>query len=73
MHVFPSWSLDYCLKLGWEDFFYWHRRALEIKFGQDIEEIEDGKVDDDVFEARKKRLYDRLNKWETSKQGTISG
>ena len=46
---------------------------MEIKYGQDIEEIENGKVDDDVFEARKKRLYERLNKWETSKQGTISG
>jgi len=73
MHIFPAWSLDYCLKLGWEDLFYWHRRAMEIKYGQDIEEVENGKVDDDVFEAKKKRLYDRLNNWEKSKQGQISG
>ena len=46
---------------------------MEIKYGQDIEEIEDGKVDDDVFEARKKRLYARLETWEKSKQGQISG
>jgi hypothetical protein len=46
---------------------------MEIKYGQDIEEIEDGKVDDDVFEVRKKRLYERLDNWEKSKQGTISG
>ena len=46
---------------------------MEIKYGQDIEEIENGKGDDEVFEAKKKRLYDRLENWEKSKQGQISG
>lgn len=46
---------------------------MEIKYGQDIEEVENGKIDDDVFEIKKKQLYDRLEKWEKSKQGQISG
>ena len=46
---------------------------MEIKYGQDIEEVENGKIDDDVFEAKKKRLYDRLNNWEKRKQGQIIG
>lgn len=73
MHIFPAWSLDYCLKLGWEEFFYWRDRASEIKYGGYVEMVENGKVDDDVFEAKKKRLYDRLNNWEKRKQGQISG
>ena len=26
---------------------------MEIKYGQDIEEVENGKIDDDVFEAKR--------------------
>jgi len=67
------------LLMDWEDMFYWYRRAAEIFFAitqrpiKPIEEKEDGKVDDDVFNIRLKRLEDRLNAINKSKEGTISG
>lgn len=49
--MFPSFSLSFILGLEEETFYYWYRRALEIKYGRDISEAvnEDGKVDDDTF------------------------
>lgn len=60
--------------LEWDTFWYWCRRAEEVKTGKFIEESSgDGKIDDVTFEISKKRLYDRLERNEKAKQGTISG
>ena len=55
---------------------YWNNRAIEIKTGKYIEEnvtYEDGKIDSDSFEIKKKRLYERHAEIEKQAQGTISG
>jgi len=78
MNVFPSFSLEYIKGLKWEDFYYWHRRAQEIFYTgvqrniKYIEEIEDGKVDDDTFEVQRKRLYNKIQRLEKENEGTIN-
>jgi len=76
MNVFPTFSLDYIMGLEWDTFFYWHRRALEIKYGKDIPETEtlaNGKVDDETFERQKQKLYAKLEAEEKANEGTING
>lgn len=76
MHVFPSFSLDFIMGLEWDTMLYWNNRAIEIKTGKYIEEnvtYEDGKIDSDSFEIKKKRLYERHAEIEKQAQGTISG
>lgn len=68
--------------MEWNTFYYWHRRALEI-FGakcqrplREIAETESpdsGKVDDDTFEKQRKLLYAKIEAYEKSTEGTISG
>ena len=53
--------------------FYWYRRAFEIHNQQTIEEREDGKVDDDAFEAQKKRLYKKIEIIKKREEGFING
>lgn len=59
--------------LEWETLFYWHRRAVEIKYGKEVPENDNGKVDDESFEKQKERLNRKLQEIENRKQGTISG
>ena len=76
MNVFPTFSLDFIMGLEWDTFFYWHRRALEIKYGKDIPETEtlaNGKVDDETFERQIQRLYAKLEAEEKANEGTING
>ena len=78
MSVFPQMTLDFIYALPWETFLYWHRRAAEIKTGQNIDEHQDGrpdadgKVDDDTFKRQKERLELRLQNFELQQQGRIS-
>lgn len=62
--------------MEWSTFYFWHRRAIELKYGKDIPETEtldEGKVDDDTFEKQTKRLYAKIDEYEKSKEGTING
>jgi len=62
--------------MEWDTFYYWHRRAIEIKYGKDIPETEtldDGKVDDETFERQTKRLYAKIEAQEKANEGTING
>lgn len=59
--------------LEWETVFYWHRRAIEIKTGKNVEEIVEIQIDDDAFEQSKQRLEKRLAEIEKAKEGTING
>ena len=76
MSVFPSFSLDYIMGLEWETFYYWHRRAIEIRTGKNIaetENLEDGKVDDETFRKQLEYMNRKQAEIEKSKEGTISG
>ena len=76
MSVFPSFSLDYIMGLEWETFYYWHRRAIEVKTGKlltETEQLDDGKVDDDTFEKQTKELYAKIDAYEKSREGIING
>lgn len=73
LNVFPQFSLDFLLGLDWDTFYYWHRRAIEIKVGKEIPEEEDGKVDSDVFQRRLDRMNKKLAEHEKRKEGIISG
>ena len=61
------------MRLEWDDLYYWHRRAFEIKYGKDISENVDIKVDDDSFERQRKRLYAKIEAAEKRNEGTING
>ncbi len=61
------------LLMEWETMIYWYHRAQEIFYKTIIEEVEDGKVDDDTFEVQKKRLYAKINRLEKENEGTING
>lgn len=64
--------------MEWETFLYWHRRAIEIKTGQNVDETTDGKpdesgrVDNDTFKRQKEALEARLQNFELRQQGRIS-
>ena len=76
MSVFPSFSLDYIMGLEWDTFYYWHRRAIEIKTGKPIAETEtldSGKVDDEAFKKQLEYMNRKESEIEKSKEGTISG
>ncbi len=73
LNVFPSFSLDFIMGLEWETFYYWHRRAFEIKHGKEIPESVDIKVDDESFERQSKRLYEKIAAAEKRQEGTING
>ena len=73
LNVFPQFSLNFLLGLSWDTFYYWHRRAIEIKTGKEIAEEEDGKVDSDVFQRRLDRMNKKLAEHEKRKEGQISG
>ena len=72
LNVFPQFSLNFLLGLDWDTFYYWHRRAIEIKAGKEIAEGEDGKVDSDVFQRRLDYMNKKLAEHEKRKEGTIS-
>jgi len=70
------------MSMEWNTFYYWHRRALEIfsakcqrqlKEIAEVENVDSGKVDDDTFEKQRKALYAKIEAYENSIQGTISG
>lgn len=71
--MFPQFSLNFLLGLSWDAFYYWHRRAIEIKVGKEFPEEEDGKVDSDVFKKRLEYMNKKLAEHEKRKEGTISG
>lgn len=70
MNVF-QFSFDYVMGLDWDRFYYFLRRAQEIKTGKLIEE--DIKVDTDAFQSKAKRLYDKISRLEQRREGTVNG
>ncbi len=59
------------MRLEWETMFYWYRRAIEIKYGKDVPERVDAKVDTETFHIQKERLYKKIAAIEKQREGTI--
>ena len=76
MNVFPAWDEVHILNFEPDTFYYWHRRAIEIKTGKPIAETEtldSGKVDDEAFKKQLEYMNRKESEIEKSKEGTISG
>jgi hypothetical protein len=62
--------------MEWNTFYYWHRRAHELKTGKLIPETnpaDEAKVDDDTFKKQLDYMEKKLSEIEKSKEGTING
>lgn len=69
----PQFSYEFILGLNWETFYYWIDRATEIKTGKIVPFIVESKVDDETFEKQTQDLYDRIERLEKLKEGTVNG
>jgi hypothetical protein len=62
--------------MEWDTFYYWHRRAFEIKSGKTLPETnpaDEAKVDDDTFKKQLEYMEKKLAEHEKSSEGTIDG